>query len=165
MGFRHELRGRARSGRQRLIEVFGSFPPQFPAADDPCRLVDGNPSVTSVEDLRCDVNEDIATNVSAPGVRLLASIDGEPIADLFAYCAQSNPGGFDVVIPENSVLGLDPGPRSPVVADGSFLLFRPLSPGVHTLHIGLDAPVEPEGEVPVIERETFYTLLIGPFVH
>ena len=109
--------------------VFLSFAPEFPAAGDPCLQMG-----TAVERVRCDVNNDVPV---APGVAFEATLDGEPVTDLFAYRAQSQPGGFTLRVPSPSLLtdlGITPGDRSAAVADGYFLYLKPLQPGVHTLN-------------------------------
>ena len=89
---------------------------------------------TTVEEIRADVNEDI--EVDALGLTLACTINGEPIGDLFAYRAQSPPGGF--VLESDALLmdsGFDPGPRDPAVADGYWLMVKGLPPGENTLNI------------------------------
>lgn len=110
--------------------AFVSFAPEFPSAGDPCLQLG-----TSLEQVRCDVNEDVPV---APGITLAATLDGVPVNDLFAYRAQSRPGGFTLKVPNPSFLtdlGLAAGNRTPAVADGYFLLVKPLGPGVHTLSV------------------------------
>jgi len=84
-----------------------------------------------LEEIRCDVNNDIPI---APNIGMQVSIDGKAVKDLFAYRAQSQPGGFRWVIPEDgvfTVFGFDPGPRFPTVTDGHWILLRPLSRAAH----------------------------------
>ena len=110
--------------------AFVSFAPEFPAAGDPCLQL-----ATSVERVRCDVNEDIPV---APEIAFEVTLDGVPVNDLFAFRAQSQPGGFTLRIPNPSLLtdlGIAPGDRSTAVADGYFLYLKPLSPGEHTLNL------------------------------
>lgn len=110
--------------------AFVSFAPEFPSAGDPCLQ-----PATGLEQVRCDVNDDVPV---APGISLAATIDGVPVKDLFAFRAQSQPGGFTLKVPNPSFLtdlGLPAGNRSPAVADGYFLLLKPLKPGVHTLNV------------------------------
>lgn len=128
--------------------VFVSFAPEFPAADDPCSQM-----ATDLEKVRCDVNNDVPV---APGVSFEATLDGAPIGDLFAFRAQSQPGGFTLQVPNPSFLtdlGLDAGDRSPAVADGYFLFLKPLSPGQHTLSFRMINPDQSEAGVN-------YTLII-----
>lgn len=128
--------------------VFVSFAPEFPAADDPCSQM-----ATDLEKVRCDVNNDVPV---APGISFEVTLDGEPIGDLFAFRAQSQPGGFTLRVPNPSFLtdlGLAPGDRSTAVADGYFLFLKPLSPGVHTLHLRMTNPDQSETGVN-------YTLII-----
>jgi len=108
--------------------VFVSFSPDFPAMGDPCLQM-----ATDLEQVRCDVNNDVPL---APNISFEVIIDGVPVEDLFAFRAQSQPGGFTLRIPNQSLLtdfGFSAGNRSPAVADGYFLFFKPLTPGEHTL--------------------------------
>lgn len=110
--------------------AFVSFGPEFPSADDPCAQM-----ATEVERVRCDVNNDVPL---APEISLQATLDGVPVEDLFAYRAQSAPGGYTLNVPNSSFvtdLGLPAGDRFPTVADGYFLLLKPLNPGTHTLSV------------------------------
>ncbi|HVR98053.1 MAG TPA: hypothetical protein VMW27_15655 [Thermoanaerobaculia bacterium] len=129
--------------------VFLGFAPEFPAAGDPCLQM-----ATDVEKVRCDVNNDIPV---APNISLQATLDGVPVEDLFAFRAQSQPGGFTLNVPSPSLitdLGLAPGDRFPAVADGYFLLLKPLHPGVHTLSFHKVNPDQSEAGVN-------YTLIVG----
>jgi hypothetical protein len=115
--------------------VFVSFAPEFPSAGDPCLAVG-----SSVEQVRCDVNDDVPL---APSISFAVTIDGTPIEDLFAYRAQSEPGAFTLVVPDPSFLtdlGLDAGNRYPTVADGYFLFLKPLKPGTHSLQLRMTNP-------------------------
>lgn len=121
------------AGKAIFISVGGagaSFAPEFPAAGDPCLQM-----ATDVEKVRCDMNNDVPV---APDISLEATLDGTPVQDLFAFRAQSRPGGFTLHVPDPSFvtdLGLAPGDRFPAVADGYFLFLKPLKPGVHTLTV------------------------------
>jgi len=129
--------------------VFVSFAPEFPSAGDPCLQL-----ATSLERVRCDVNEDIPV---APSISFEVTLDGEPVKDLFAFRAQSQPGGFNLRVPNPSFLtdlGLPAGDRSPAVADGYFLFLKPLHPGTHTLNFRMINPDQSE-------RGVNYTLIIG----
>jgi hypothetical protein len=129
--------------------VFVSFAPEFPAAGDPCLQL-----ATSLEQVRCDVNEDVPV---APNVSFEVTLDGEPVEDLFAFRAQSQPGGFTLRVPNPSFLtdlGLAAGDRSPAVADGYFLFLKPLHPGEHTLNFRM---INPDNS----ERGVNYTLIVG----
>lgn len=128
--------------------VFLSFAPEFPAAGDPCDQM-----ATDLEKVRCDVNNDVPV---APGVTFEATLDGEPVEDLFAYRVQSQPGGFTLEVPNPSFitdLGFAPGDRSPAVADGYFLFLKPLEVGSHTLSFRMINPDQSEAGVN-------YTLII-----
>jgi hypothetical protein len=116
-----------------------SFAPEFPAADDPCSQL-----ATTLERVRCDVNNDVPV---APGLSFEVTVDGEPVTDLFAFRAQSQPGGFTLRVPNPSFLtdlGLAPGDRFPAVADGYFLYLKPLAPGNHALNLRMIVPGQPD---------------------
>jgi hypothetical protein len=124
-----------------------SFAPEFPAAGEPCSQM-----ATLLERVRCDVNR-VAV---APDVTFQLTLDGQPVGDLFAYRAQSTPGGFTLRVPDPSFLtdlGLPAGNRFPAVADGYFLFLKPLSPGTHTLNLRMTNPGEPV-------RGVDYTLIV-----
>jgi hypothetical protein len=115
---------------------------------------------TTVGKVRCDVNNDIAL---APDIAIEATLDGVPIKDLFAYRAQSLPGGFTLHIPDPSLLldlysealGLTPGDRFPAVSDGYFMYLKPLKSGKHTLNFAITNPDQSKAGVN-------YTLIITP---
>lgn len=121
------------AGKAIFVSVGGagvSFAPEFPSAGDPCLQM-----ATDLEKVRCDINNDIPV---APNVTLEATLDGIPVEDLFAFRAQSKPGGFTLRVPDPSFLtdlGLPAGDRFPAMADGYFLFLKPLRPGVHTLNL------------------------------
>lgn len=115
--------------------VFVSFAPEFPAADDPCSQM-----ASAVQKVRCDVNNDVPV---APDISFQFILDGEPVKDLFAYRAQSQPGGFTLQVPNPSFLtdlGLAAGNRFPAVADGYFIFLKPLRRGTHTLSFRMTNP-------------------------
>ena len=128
--------------------VFVSFSPEFPAAGDPCLQM-----ATDLEKVRCDVNNDVPV---APSISFAVTIDGVPVEDLFAFRAQSQPGGFTLRVPDPSLLtdlGFASGNRTPAVADGYFLFLKPLEPGEHTLNLLMTNPDQSE-------RGVNYTLII-----
>lgn len=67
-------------------------------------------------------------------------IDGQPVPNVRDYRAAS-PGGFDVTLPEDAVLGLPTGTFGPHVADGYWLMLEPLPPGSHTVALHVTNPV------------------------
>lgn len=115
--------------------AFVSFAPEFPAAGDPCLQM-----AATVEKVRCDVNNDVPVS---PSISFQVTLDGAPVEDLFAFRAQSQPGGFTLRVPESSFItdiGLPAGNRAPAVADGYFLFLKPLRPGIHTLTLRMTNP-------------------------
>jgi hypothetical protein len=128
--------------------VFLSFAPEFPTAGDPCAQM-----ATDQEKVRCDVNNDVPM---APAISFEVTLDGEPLEDLFAFRAQSQPGGFTLRAPNPSFLtdlGFPAGNRFPAMADGYFLFLKPLEPGEHTLNLRMITPGQPDTGVN-------YTLII-----
>jgi len=122
--------------------VFVSFSPDFPVLGDPCLQM-----ATDLEKVRCDVNDDVPL---APYISLEVKIDGVPVEDLFAFRAQSQPGGFTLRVPNPSLLtdfGFSAGDRSPAVTDGYFLFLKPLAPGEHTLNILMTNPDQSQAGV------------------
>jgi hypothetical protein len=131
--------------------VFISFAPDFPSPGDPCLNLG-----TAVEKVRCDVNNDV---LLAPDISLEATLDGVPINDLFAYRAQSQPGGFTLHAPDPSLItegfGLPAGDRFPAVSDGYYMYLKPLKLGKHTLNFAITNPDKTKAGVN-------YTLIITP---
>ena len=73
-----------------------------------------------------DANNDVDYELD-PDPTISCEIDGVPVEDLFAYRAQSPPGGF--VLASDALLvdfGLDPGPRFPAISDGYWLMLKGL---------------------------------------
>lgn len=102
--------------------------------------------------IRCDANDDfigepisgddvvhkfVSPKVTIDDLATSASPDVR-VADLYAYRAQSQPGGYVQQIPPGSVLtqllGIPPGPRSPAVADGYWIFLKPLPAGRYVIH-------------------------------
>jgi hypothetical protein len=93
----------------------------------------------------------------SPDISFEVTLDGAPVEDLFAFRAQSQPGGFTLRVPDSSFLtdlGLASGNRAPAVGDGYFLFVKPLRPGVHTLNLRM---THPDQSVTGVN----YTLVIG----
>jgi hypothetical protein len=95
-----------------------------------------------------------AANAATDAVTVLeASIDGEPLGDLFRYRAESP--NFVLDLPEGAILdellGLS-GPLSPSVTDGYWLMLAPLPVGEHVIHFrgAQGDPANPDFEVEVI---------------
>ena len=108
----------------------------------------------SVPQLRKDAAASLA---QAQGLR--ARIDGNAVDDLLDFRTQSP--RFAVTIPSNSVWKSFGGPcahvkagtYAPVVADGWYLLVRPLGRGQHTIHF--------EGGIPGFQLDITYHLDVG----
>lgn len=116
-----------------------SFAPEFPEPEDPCSRYS-----KKVDQVRCDANRDVAPKAVDPipaywnagAVVLKLEVDGQSLADPFAYQIQSDPGGFRFFVRKNSIVtefGLAAGPRYPAVADGYWIMLPPLPVGDHTI--------------------------------
>jgi hypothetical protein len=128
---------------------------------------------TTLEEARAGSNAQIDPQLGDPEVEnvisLSCEIDGVPVPDLFAYRAQTFPGGFDFEIPEGSFLTqvpgcndgvmaipCPPGPRPFSVADGYWIGLRPLPEGPHTIHF--TAAV---GDPAVFSLDVLYELTVN----
>ena len=63
-------------------------------------------------------------------------VDGRELQNLEDYRIVSPL--FPLELPENNVLGLDPGVYYPAAAEGYYAMLAPLSAGEHTIHIFAD---------------------------
>jgi hypothetical protein len=104
----------------------------------------------------------IANSFIDPGALTIScEINGESVADLFAYRAQSPPGGFTFDIPEGSVgtaFGFDAGPRTPAVADGYWIALKPLPEGAHAIHF---SAIVGDPDTPDFELDVTYLLTVS----
>jgi hypothetical protein len=89
----------------------------------------------TIEEVRAAANADVGDS----SVDVQLTVDGVPLADPFAYRAQSPPGGFRFVSLPGSMadvgFGLAPGAYDPAVSDGYWVLVNRLTPGHHTIRI------------------------------
>ena len=118
---------------------------------------------TTLEEARAGSN-----SLIDPTASLSCEIDGVPVPDLFAYRAQTFPGGFVFEIPEGSIftqvpacaggVPCEPGPRPFSVSDGYWLGLRPLPPGEHTIHF---TGVIGDPNTPDFELDVTYNLMVG----
>jgi len=93
----------------------------------------------TVEGLRVLANG----QMEVEGLELGVTVDGEDLGDLFAYRAQSPPGGFAFPVNEGSwvnQLGIDSGVLDPAVSDGYWMMLSPLGGGAHVLTIHVRIP-------------------------
>ena len=113
------------------IFAFVSWAPDF-LNEEPCP----EGLTEEVDLIRCDVNDDIPI---APDADLEVVVNGELVPDLYAYRSQSEAGGFTLEIgPLFEAFGVSPGPKSPAVADGYWILLDKLPPGEHTVSFSGD---------------------------
>ena len=99
----------------------------------------------TVPGVTCDVptlKAAAAANLGLPGQVLDVTIDGVPVQNVDGYQAGSQ-HAFSVTYPENSVLGVPAGTYFPQVANGYWLMLKPLSPGLHTIEARVFMPSTP----------------------
>jgi len=97
------------------------------------------PGTYSVAELR-DLAAQAAEPVFEPGGNVYVRVDGKPVSDVASHRVVSPE--FDYVLPEDNVdqyfFGNESlvGPVPVAVADGFYVLLKPLSPGEHTVEFG-----------------------------
>jgi hypothetical protein len=69
---------------------------------------------------------------------LEASIDGVAIQNLDQYIHTSPL--FEFTVPENNILEVDAGSIGQSISNGAHLMLKPLTPGVHTIHLHASYP-------------------------
>lgn len=76
---------------------------------------------------------------------MFATVDGEPVPldpanDHFRACAgtvrRCSAPAFSLTLPDQNLLGIAAGKYRPAVADGYYLMLKPLPKGCHTLTFG-----------------------------
>jgi hypothetical protein len=105
----------------------------FPILNVEVNNIEVDPPMT-VEELR-----DLAASYVLATTELHASLDGEPLTDLFSYRAASPVFCFTLPEEDNifQFFGVDvAGEICPVIADGFWLLLTPLPPGDHVINFG-----------------------------
>ena len=137
----------APAGKAFFFPVFNviSFAPEF-----------GN----TVEEIRADANGDIELD---PDPIISCVIDGVPVDDVFAFRAQTPPGGFLLTsVTLFEAFGLPAGPRDPAISDGYWLMVEGLGPGEHEIQILATVPNPKKNRPPLFELDVTYILTVGP---
>lgn len=90
-------------------------------------LVDVNVANQTAEELRAEIGPcvDAVTSLSV-------TVDNKPIQNL-QNRARVRSKVFEITLPEGNLFGIDAGVYSPVVADGFYVMLKPLSVGQHTV--------------------------------
>lgn len=100
------------------------------------------PLLTQVAFLDTEITEEVARAENSAFVdsvtTLYARIDGRRVRDIFRH-REASPDVFSVSIPDGGVLG-DEGAQFESVADGYWLMIKPLASGRHTITFGGDSP-------------------------
>jgi hypothetical protein len=79
----------------------------------------------------------VADHATFPGASMEADVDGSMLQSLTSYRAVSPP--FGLIAATGNPFGIPPGPTH-AVADGFWIILRPLSPGTHTIHFTVTVP-------------------------
>lgn len=90
----------------------------------------------SIEELRA-----LVAGAGSPDNRLSLEVDGSPVLsdkNLHKYRCISDI--FDYSFPVNNMAGQPAGVYYPTVADGYYIMLKPLSPGSHTVHFTASTP-------------------------
>ena len=97
----------------------------FPPLNSECSFAEF-PDLKSESELR-----ECAKSLQDQTAAVDATIDGKKIEDLQSFRVQSNL--FDVVYPDDNVLGIPSG-KSQAVSDGVWVMLKPLPVGEHTIN-------------------------------
>ena len=110
----------------------------------------------TVPGVACDVPTlRAAAATAALGATVLeVFIDGRLVPDITDYRTLS-PGGFNIALPADNVLGLAGGTYGPHVADGYWLMLAPMTPGNHLISVHVVNPG------PGIQNTVIYHLTVA----
>jgi hypothetical protein len=114
----------------------------------------GESQGSTVEDLRMTAKNDQESMQN-----LLLSINGKEIPKevLSSYALLT--GDFDVIFPNNAVFGANPGP-SKAVADGYYVISKPLPPGNYDIIFSGRIPSDPGSTEPPFSTKSIYHLIV-----
>jgi hypothetical protein len=99
-------------------------------------LLPGPPDGTSDAALQACATA-IADHATSPDANLAAEVDGESLRSLSSYRAVSPP--FNFTAAAGNPFGIPTG-RTHAVADGFWIILRPLNRGMHTIHFSVNVP-------------------------
>jgi len=110
--------------------------------------------IPTVEDLRMNAKNDQESMQN-----LVLSINGKviPEEDLRKYALLT--GDFEVIFPNNAVYGANPG-LSKAVADGYYVITKPLPPGNYDIIFSGRIPSEPGSIEPPFSTKSIYHLIV-----
>jgi hypothetical protein len=103
----------------------------------PFTTLDGElgPKVGDCSPNQCDIN--VLRELAAAGMdnpqSLEVTVDNSQVNNLDQYRVTSPV--FDATFPKGAIFKIPPGLHGPLVSDGYFVLLKPLSPGMHTIHL------------------------------
>jgi hypothetical protein len=101
----------------------------------------------SVPGVTCDVPSLQATAAFAAEsvIVMEVTIDGQMVSNVLSYRTLSQPSAFSVTVPDENIVNFFGGPDvpagtySPQVADGYYLILKPLSAGEHTIELHVES--------------------------
>ena len=105
-----------------------------------------------------------ANNATHSGAMLEADLDGKNLQSLTDYRAHSTPPPFKFTAISGNLFGVPPG-DSHSVADGFWIILKPLSPGMHVLHFAATVyfpKVNPPATPFKFTTEANYCLIVQP---
>lgn len=96
-------------------------------------VVDVNvPELSGVDQSADDLRAETAPCLDN-ATQLVVEVDGQPLGKLDKSRVRSVV--FELTLPDGNLFGIDPGTYSPAIDDGYYVMLRPLSVGVHQIHI------------------------------
>lgn len=109
---------------------------------------------STVEDLRMAAKDDQQSMQN-----LVLSINGKVIPEEVLRSYALLTGDFDTIFPNNAVFGANPGP-SKVVADGYYVITKPLPAGNYDIIFSGRIPSEPGSTDPPFSTRSIYHLIV-----
>jgi hypothetical protein len=114
----------------------------------------GESKGSTVEDLRITAKNDQESMQN-----LVLSINGKAIPEEVLRSYAILTGDFDTIFPNNAVYGADPGP-SKAVADGYYVITKPLPPGNYDIIFSGRIPSDPGSTEPPFSTQSTYHLIV-----
>jgi hypothetical protein len=114
----------------------------------------GESKGSTVEDLNMTAKSDQESMQN-----LVLSINGKPIPEGVLRNYAKLTGDFDTIFPDNAVYGANPGP-SKAVADGYYVITKPLPPGNYDIIFSGRIPSEPGSTEPPFSTQSTYHLIV-----
>lgn len=114
----------------------------------------GESQGATIEDLRMTAENDQESMQN-----LVLLINGELVPEEVLRSYALLTGDFDVIFPNDAVFGANPGP-SKAVADGYYVITKPLPPGNYDIIFSGRIPSDPGGTEPAFSTKSTYHLMV-----